>query len=395
MSGLQTSSSAGGSRSSDVETKCCVIHHRWVFCTLAFLAIFISSIMFSLPSLLHETKTISLKKMNGSDFCSLNHNFTVKVSVPKDPNLATKYITLFAIHWGYLLSSFAGGIFSDQLGGKYIVTLSLLFASFWCLVTPAIAFLSKNRPGWMAGTQFLRGFFRGSVPPATMSLLARWVTDTERTTMSCLVYGGYLLAQEISSEMKEKLTQEMSYFVFGSIGVGFCFLWHLFLYPSPEDHPGITPNELKFLDENTEDRPVKGRKKTPWTRILTSRPFWALVFLQIGLSWNWVVYLHAYNVYMPGVLKFEDYHHTIWRTPFYLFFGLALVFGFVFDWFIKGKHLSVTNARKIASLIGNIGSACSFIRVVFRSVFLFVVSSESFGFDFDFCWDVDGNHAKC
>ncbi|XP_044252485.1 putative inorganic phosphate cotransporter [Tribolium madens] len=365
MSGLQSISSAGVSRSSDLETKCCPIQHRWVFCILAFLAIFISSIMFSLPSLLHETKTISLKNINGSDFCSINHNFTLKVSVLKDPNSATKYITLFAIHWGYLLSCFPAGIFSDQFGGKYIMTLSLLFSSFWCLVTPAIAVLSKNRPGWMAGTQFFRGFFKGIVFPTIMSLLAQWAPDTERTKMVCLVYGSYFLSQEISTEIQKFLPEKQLYFLFGSIGVVFCFCWHLFLYPTPEDHPSITPNELKFLDENTEDRPVKGRKNIPWAGILTSGPFWAVLILQIGLSWNWVVYFYAYDIYLPGVLKFEDYENTIWRIPFYLCFGFALIYGFISDWFIKEKLLSVTILRKIAALIGNSGSAFSLLFVIF------------------------------
>ncbi|EFA07913.2 Putative inorganic phosphate cotransporter-like Protein [Tribolium castaneum] len=359
MSGLQQNSSGATSRSSDLEAKCCVALQRWVFCLLAFLAVFISATMYSLPSLVEETKTIRVKNINSSDYCASKINYTRTVVVINDT-------TLYAIHWGYLVSSLPAAVVSDQFGGKYVVTLSLLFSSFWCLINPAMAALSKRRPGWMAGTRFFRGFFKGFAFPAIMSLLARWAPDTERTTMTALVYGSYLLAYLLTREIRKMITNEGCYLVFGSLGVIYSLLWHLFLYPSPDEHPSIMGSELKYLDENTEDKPIEGRKKIPWLQMLTSRPVLALWFFEIGQSWTWVSFIHAYDVYLPQVLKLTDSDNNVLMTPLYLSFGLAVIFGFISDWFIKGKHLSVTTMRKIAASLGNTGAACSYMFAIFR-----------------------------
>ena len=89
-----------------------------------------------------------------------------------------------------------------------------------------------------------------------------------------------------------------------------CFvLWSLLVVNKPADHPWITPEELEYISDSLPSTSSEeGKQKlspVPWKAILTSGPFWAILFCQTLETWGLYTLLHEIPTYMQNVLHFD------------------------------------------------------------------------------------------
>ncbi|XP_044252903.1 sialin-like [Tribolium madens] len=374
-------SSAAVSRTSDFleskYSKYFLIPQRYVFSLLATLILTnASSIQYSLD-ILALNNFILDKKIQTNDTCPFTNQTRERDHIlPKnesvlvyDWGLETRYMIRDSFYWTTLLVSIPGGVLSDQFGGKYIVTLSVLFSAFTNFVAPAVIDMGKGRVGFVIMVRVCLGLFHGVLDAAIMALLARWAPIYERATMSSLIYGSRFLGEQLSHAVHkafENFTWRPMLYFLASVHLVLGVFWHLLVYPSPAQNPFLALSEKRYLDEEPDSSLVDGWKKVPWSRILKSKALWGLCFFQIGSSWSWVVFRETLFLYMPRVLKSHAVWETAWWTPLFLYYGLALFYGFAADWFVKERHLSVTAMRKLYVLIGNFIPGLCLIFVTFE-----------------------------
>ncbi|XP_044252486.1 sialin-like [Tribolium madens] len=374
-------SSAGVSRTSTFleskYSKYFVIPQRYIFCLLAALIVLnATSIEYSLE-IIALNNFISDKQIQTNDTCPFTNQTQKRGQIRPtndslliyDWKLDTRYMIRDSFFWGTLLSFIPGGVCSDQLGGKYIVTLSVLFTAFTNLVAPAIIDMGKGRVGFVIMVRVCLGLFYSVLDAAIMSLLARWAPIYERATMTALIYGSKVLGEQIPylvHKAFQNFTWRPMFYLFACVHLILGVSWHLLVYPSPAQNPFLTLSEKKYLDEEPDLSLVDGWKEIPWKRLLTSKAFLGLCCFQIGSGWAWVVFRETLFLYMPRVLKSGALWESAWWTPLFLYYGLAIFYGFVADWYVKGRHLSVTAMRKIYILISNFGPALCLIFVSFE-----------------------------
>lgn len=97
----------------------------------------------------------------------------------------------------------------------------------------------------------------------------------------------------------------------------------------------------------------KEKKVIPWRGILTSVPVWALVATQIGHDWGFFTMVTDLPKYMKEVLKFNVKENGLWSAlPYIVMWIVSLGSGWICDWVIKKKYMSVSRARKFFTTIG-------------------------------------------
>ncbi|XP_968772.2 sialin [Tribolium castaneum] len=373
-------SSPAASRTSDLlenkYSKYFLFPQRYIFCLLASLIILnAASIQFTLEVIALENFS-SGKRLRTNDTCTITPQIRRRPRRrPKnesllnyDWNLKTRYLIKDSFYWGTLVTSIPGGVLSDEYGGKYIVSLSVLFSAFFNLVAPAIIDLGHS-VGLIIMIRVGLGFCRGVLDAGLMALIARWAPVYERATITSVIFGSRLLGEQFSYVMHkafENFTWRPMFYFFASVHLVLGFFWHLLVYPSPKQNPFMTLNEKRYLEEDPDLSLVDGWKKIPWRRILKSKPVWGLCCLHFATTWAWTVYRKTLHLYLPRVLKSEVVWESAWWTPFFLYYILAIFYGFVADWFVNGQHASVTAMRKVYALLGNFGPALCLIFVTFE-----------------------------
>lgn len=78
----------------------------------------------------------------------------------------------------------------------------------------------------------------------------------------------------------------MEFSLTGIMGICWCGLWTYYVYDSPNVHPRIQPEELKYIMSFQTDNSTDQLMKIPWKYVFTSAPFIVLIFAHVGHSWG-------------------------------------------------------------------------------------------------------------
>lgn len=133
--------------------------------------------------------------------------------------------------------------------------------------------------------------------------------------------------------------------------------WHqVFLcYSSPEEHPFIQQSEKEYLrNEMTHLKRGDELPSTPWKAIFTSVPVIASVLAQIGHDWGFYIIVTDLPKYLKDVLDISVKDNGLFSSlPFIAMWILSIGSGVLCDYAINKNYMSVTNARKWLTGIGN------------------------------------------
>ncbi|GFQ98058.1 putative inorganic phosphate cotransporter, partial [Trichonephila clavata] len=163
-----------------------------------------------------------------------------------------------------------------------------------------------------------------------------------------------------------------------------CFwliLWALLVFETPDSHPRICKDELLFICQSQDK--TKSRPPTPWKSILTSVPFWALLFTHFGESWGFYTLIIQMPMYLSNILHFDlNQNGVLSALPSLTLSIVSILAGILADKLrAKGKW-RITTIRKILNSIGFFGPAICLTAVAFlgcRPIIIVVLLSLAMG----------------
>ncbi|XP_075230609.1 putative inorganic phosphate cotransporter [Lycorma delicatula] len=287
-------------------------------------------------------------------------NHTIDYDNEFDWDEKTQGYILSAFYWGYVLTHIPGGLMAERLGGKHVLGIGILGTSVFTLLTPVAA---RAGPWWLVFVRFIEGFGEGMTFPALNALLARWVPPLERGKLGSLVFAGNQIGIVMSNVLAGLMLKYNEgswasvFYFFGSLGVIWYIFWCLLCYNDPGVHPFITQTEKEYLFES-----IGGIKKrdhlppTPWLRIFSSWPVWALIIGQIGHDWSLFTIQADLPKYMKSVLKFSVAQNGFLSSlPFMMMWITAMVSGWWSDFLLKREVYNVSTVRKLFTSIASFG----------------------------------------
>ncbi|KAI4456697.1 solute carrier family 17 [Holotrichia oblita] len=213
-----------------------------------------------------------------------------------DWDQTTQGLILSSFYWGYVITHMPGGIIAEKFGGKYSLGIGILCTAVFTLLTPWVVGFGDYK--WLIALRVLEGLGEGTTYPALNAMLGKWVPIGERAKIGTLVYAGGQIDASASG---------------------------------------------------------KGRI-IPWKAILTSVPLWALVAAQVGHDWGFFTMVTDLPLYMSDVLKFNVSENGIWSSvPYICMWIVSMSSGWLCDWLIQKKYMTVTFARKFFTTVASIG----------------------------------------
>ncbi|XP_031635861.1 putative inorganic phosphate cotransporter [Contarinia nasturtii] len=284
---------------------------------------------------------------------------------------------LSSFYIGYVISHVPGGLVAEKFGAKWTIGCGVLLMGVLNALTP-IAVRYGNIMVVIV-LRIIMGLGGGTTYPALSVMLAAWVPEKERGKLGSIVFGGgqigSLVSFALSSVILGKYHWQYNFYCWSIISVIWFILFTITCYSDPASHPFITQKELNYL--NAELGQTKRNDKlppTPWSSILTNIPVMAMVFAQMGH--DWILYVISSD--LPKYLK-EVLHVPTEEVGFYTslpFLGMwlfSIFSGYVSDFLIVRRILTITQARKFFTFLGAVPPAFFIMAASYAEKNLFVV----------------------
>ena len=278
-------------------------------------------------------------------------------------------IVLSAFSYGYLCTQIVGGRLTERFGFKRVYGLGLLLTAVLTLVSPIVAY--RHMYAFVV-LRALQGLCEGVTFPALHGMTARWVPREKRSRFIARSYFGTTFGSIITFPLCgyfiDAFGWESAFHAIGVLTFAWFMFWCVFVFDLPEKHPRISLDELEELKEGTrvESRGVMKRHPVPWAKIMTSRPFVALIVADASNTCGLIMlgsYGPSYLKYMLGVdMKTNG---ILSGLPW-----LCRYFGGVFhsllaDALVTRQYVSVANVRRVFNTISQVAPAVTMALVVY------------------------------
>jgi ACS family glucarate transporter-like MFS transporter len=210
-------------------------------------------------------------------------------------------ISLFSAAYG--IFQIPGGMLAQRFGSRLMVSLSLVFWSLFTTLTGMVNSLMS-----LGVVRLMFGMGEAPFYPASNYFFSNWMAKNERGRAASLMNGGSFLANVVGPPVIVALVAlagwQMSFVVFGVLGVVLAVVWYVCTRNWPAEHPWTNEQEREFIAANSANagRAAFDKKvvvKTPWGLLMRQRSFWALAAGYFGTLWT----VQFFNYWLPYYLQ--------------------------------------------------------------------------------------------
>jgi MFS family permease len=257
---------------------------------------------------------------------------------------------------GYLLTQVAGGWLAERYGGKVVLGTGVVFWSFFTMLTPVAAAGGLTA---LLLTRVFMGIGEGITFPSIYAMFGRWVPENERSRAIGILFStiplGSVFALLATPLIVVHYGWEMSFYVFGAIGLVWWIFWYRYAAATPDLHPNISTAELQLIrgdEQSVTDSPPPAIKT-----LLRAPAVWAIIVGHFCANWGAYVLLAWMPTYIYKGLG-VDFAAVGLFTMIPAFFSfLALnAGGWLADHLIR-RGFNKTRVRKVMQAVGFGGSA--------------------------------------
>ena len=254
-----------------------------------------------------------------------------------------------AFSLAYGLFEIPTGIMVDKIGPKKTLFRIVIWWSVFTLLTGlATGFY------FLLIVRFLFGAGEAGAFPTVSVAISRWFPAIERARIQSIVWMGSRMGGALAPLLSIYLASEFGwrtvFYIFGSLGVVWATVWWLWFKDEPREMKGISPAEVKFIEET---RSVKSSSHSllSWKTVLQNGNLWALMgmyhFLLYG-AYFYMTWMPEYLEKGRGIAK-EDLG---WMTSLPFLVGMlgCLAGGFASDYLAKTKGLKF--GRRYVGMFG-------------------------------------------
>jgi len=219
------------------------------------------------------------------------------------------------------------------------------------LLTPTAA---RTHLGVLVMFRAVSGLAEGMLLPATHALIARWSSPKYHSFVVMLIFSGIdagivvgMILSGVLSDFGFAGGWPSVFYVFGTVGCVCSAAWFILCYDSPSTHPRISHEEHEYWCSVVGNANLVTRPPTPWRKILTSVPVWALAAAFFCNEWGFYTLATCIPLFMHDVLGFNmTTNGTLSAVPF-LASGLMIPSGWFADWLRAPGRLSTSVVRKL------------------------------------------------
>jgi sugar phosphate permease len=202
--------------------------------------------------------------------------------------------------WGYSLLQVPSGWLADKIGPRKMLSAIVIWWS---------AFTALTAAGWSLRSfvviRFLFGAGEAGAFPSATRAFSRWLAPSERGLAQGTTHAGSRLAGALTHAIMAALMAvwgwRLPFLLFGSLGMIWAVTWFLWYRDRPEDHPGVSPSELNWIQQDKAH--TEGQSLLSWRSLLSDSTMvclCAMYFCYGYVVWIFLSWLPTYFAEVRG-----------------------------------------------------------------------------------------------
>ncbi|CAH1972863.1 unnamed protein product [Acanthoscelides obtectus] len=217
-------------------------------------------------------------------------------------------VVLSAFYWGYVVLQIPAAMMGKRVGPKWLLVAMATIDSISCVLVPVSA--EYFGASGVIVCRVAQGLAQGGISPMLHMLLGHWAPPSERSVMGSFAYSGSVFGNIIALPITGLICSSWfgwpaAFFTFGALGLLWVIAWMFLGADRPGLHRGITSCEKKYIESSLGHTEHQAYRKTPWTRILRSMPFWAVTVSFVGANWGSSVLSTQTPTYLYKILNYD------------------------------------------------------------------------------------------
>ncbi|XP_017789398.1 PREDICTED: putative inorganic phosphate cotransporter isoform X2 [Habropoda laboriosa] len=257
-------------------------------------------------------------------------------------------LVLGSFFWGYICTELPGGRLAEIIGPKRVFGYSMLVSSAITFLTPLCATYGYIA---VAALRTILGLMLGATWPAMQPMTARWIPPSERSKFVSNMMAsslGAAITMPSCGFLIASLGWESVFYVTGTIGLAWSAAWFLLIFDSPSQHPRISKEERRFIENAIGSTSTTKRLSVPWKSIFLAPPVWTIVLTHGCNVFGYFTVVNQLPTYMKYILNFNIKQNGMLSSlPYLGKYIFAVTTSSVADYLFKKNRLSVTAIRKI------------------------------------------------
>ncbi|HEV3059215.1 MAG TPA: MFS transporter [Vicinamibacterales bacterium] len=223
----------------------------------------------------------------------------------------------------YSLFEVPSGWLGDVKGPRRVLTRIVLWWSAFTMLTAAARGFQS-----LVAIRFLFGAGEAGAFPNVARSFSRWFPRRERGRANGVLFLGSRLGGMLSAPIALVLIARWgwrtSFVLFGALGLLWAGAWHAWYRDRPEDHPGVGPEELAWIQQ---DGAPAVETRTPWRELLGGRNLYAICAMYFAFGYGLYFYFTWLPTYLLVVLGFSRFGSGLFAALPFLLAGVADVGG--------------------------------------------------------------------
>jgi MFS transporter, ACS family, glucarate transporter len=193
---------------------------------------------------------------------------------------------------------------ADRAGTRLVLTR---IVTWWSCFTIATAGAFSFWSMWIV--RFLFGIGEAGAWPCVARTFARWIPANERGRIQGIFFAGAHLAGGITPMLVTLLTGVLPWraiFVcFGCIGFVWAFAWHRWFRNEPREHPSVTAEEIRVIEEGRRLSSATHEGWPYWKRLLTHPNLLPLCLMYVANTYSFYFCITWLPTYLNEVRGFS------------------------------------------------------------------------------------------
>lgn len=299
-------------------------------------------------------------------------------------------------NWGWVIGAFTlayamfeipSGMLGDRIGPRRVLTRIVLWWSVFTALTGAV---SSYR--LMLVVRFLFGAGEAGAFPNSAAVIGRWIPESERARATSVIWTataiGGILTPLIVVPVQKIYGWQISFFLFGSLGLFWAALWYWWFRDTVAEKSGISAAERELIGN-----PMRqSGHGLPWAKVFRNGNFVRLLLMYHTYCWGAYFFLTWYPTYLQlGRGLTEDQMKIASSLPSWVSLVSLIGGGYVSDRLARRHSLRV--ARSAVGATGLIISGiCLALATVTRdntiAVGLLTVGGGAMGMMVPVSWSI-------
>jgi MFS transporter, ACS family, glucarate transporter len=232
---------------------------------------------------------------------------------------------------GYAIFQIPGGWLGDRWGSRLVLAGAVLWWSLFTVLTAVVAHPQvSSTMAFLGGTlgallavRFLIGVGEAAALPNFNRTVANWLAPSERGLGMGISIGGIgfgsALTPPLVAWLMTRYGWPVAFYVTGAIGVAVAAGWYLMARDRPQEHPGVSPDELAHITQTAPGPSTAADHSPPppFALLLKQPSVWFLTLSYTMLGYIAYIYLSWFFLYLVNVRHFSVLQGSFWAAcPF-------------------------------------------------------------------------------